>query len=193
LPAVKKAPRSVDELMRTFAHPYRPHILHVLSKQSIASPKEMAFAMKVDVNKLSYHVRELAKLGYLELVRTEQRRGATEHFYRATERAFFDDDEWVRLPLPVRKGITGQMLLATGAAVSTAVAAGTFEGRPDRHHTLLEYDVDETGWKETVEILADAEEKLIEAKAASAERLLKDQDQRIPVAVSMLGFERAKG
>jgi hypothetical protein len=40
---------------------------------------------------VSYHVNELESLGWIELVRTEQRRGATEHFYRGISPNYLDD------------------------------------------------------------------------------------------------------
>jgi hypothetical protein len=37
-------------------------------------------------------------LGYPELVRTAQRRGAIEHYYRAVARPFFSARDWAALP-----------------------------------------------------------------------------------------------
>ncbi len=39
----------------------------------------------MDVSHLAYHIRVLRQLGFIELVETRQRRGALEHFYRATD------------------------------------------------------------------------------------------------------------
>lgn len=41
--------------------------------------------MRQPLSSVSYHVRELAKLGAVELVEEEQRRGSVEHFYEPTE------------------------------------------------------------------------------------------------------------
>jgi predicted transcriptional regulator len=51
-----------------------------------ASPKELAGQLGEKLGNVSYHVRILARLGLIELVRETPRRGAVEHHYRATPR-----------------------------------------------------------------------------------------------------------
>jgi DNA-binding transcriptional ArsR family regulator len=51
------------------------------------SPSQLAVALGEPIGTVSYHVRELAEAGLLELVRTEPRRGALEHFYRVSRPA----------------------------------------------------------------------------------------------------------
>ena len=53
------------------------------------------------------HVRVLEKYDCIELVDTKQRRGATEHFYRATRRQFLSNREWARMPESLRPGLSG--------------------------------------------------------------------------------------
>jgi len=50
------------------------------------SPNELSFELQVYLAKLDYHVDQLHQAGLIELVRTEPRRGATEHFYRRAPR-----------------------------------------------------------------------------------------------------------
>src|ERR1700743_3757578 len=61
------------------------------------APVEVANALGVDLSKASYHSRILLELGCLELVKTEQVRGSTKHYYRATERHLVDDSDWTDL------------------------------------------------------------------------------------------------
>lgn len=51
-----------------------------------ASPKEIAGHLGEKLGNVSYHVRILARLGLIELVRETPRRGAVEHHYRAVPR-----------------------------------------------------------------------------------------------------------
>lgn len=51
-----------------------------------ASPKELAFELGEKLGNVSYHVRILARLGLIELVRETPRRGAVEHHYRSVPR-----------------------------------------------------------------------------------------------------------
>jgi len=73
-----------EALSRAFVHPLRISILEVLAMDGgrILSPNELHHELQAPLSKVSYHVEELAKADLLELVRTEPRRGATEHFYR---------------------------------------------------------------------------------------------------------------
>jgi hypothetical protein len=47
---------------------------------------------------VSYYVEQLVKLGCIEMVAQKKRRGATEHWYRATVKHFIDADTWKRVP-----------------------------------------------------------------------------------------------
>lgn len=51
------------------------------------SPRELAARLSEQLSALSYHVRVLAECRAVELVRTEQIRGSTQHFYRAVVKA----------------------------------------------------------------------------------------------------------
>ena len=51
-----------------------------------ASPKELATSLGEKLGNVSYHVRILARLGLIELIRETPRRGAVEHHYRSVPR-----------------------------------------------------------------------------------------------------------
>jgi DNA-binding transcriptional ArsR family regulator len=63
------------------AHPVRIQILNILGER-VASPNQMAEITGELLGTVAYHVRVLLKLDFIELAKTETRRGATEHFYR---------------------------------------------------------------------------------------------------------------
>lgn len=72
-------------LLDALRHPLRRALLHrYVVAEEPASPKYLANSMRQPLSGVSYHVRELAKLGALEIAEEEQRRGAVEHFYVAT-------------------------------------------------------------------------------------------------------------
>lgn len=179
------------DILKALAHPSRAHALHILNQRT-ASPKELAQEIGTSVGKMAYHVRELHKAGYIELVSTVPRRGATEHFYRGIKRPVFSDEEWAQFPEHARVGIVQEQLKVTGELLSAALASGSFERRDNRHNTLFEAIVDEQGWDETMEVLKEAMEKIEEIQATSAERRLESDEPRIPMAVSLIGFELAE-
>ncbi|HWM54363.1 MAG TPA: winged helix-turn-helix domain-containing protein [Solirubrobacterales bacterium] len=82
---------NVDQrLLKALAHPLRAKALPLFAKGAV-SPIQVAKRLDVDVSHLAYHIRVLRQLGFIELVETRQRRGALEHFYRATSP---DSDEY---------------------------------------------------------------------------------------------------
>lgn len=66
-------------------HPTQMQILEVAKRGGLVSPNGLSVELDVPIGNTSYHVKELVKKGMLELEKTEPRRGAVEHFYRAGE------------------------------------------------------------------------------------------------------------
>src|SRR5919109_1646451 len=91
-------------IAKALSHPMRAQILVILNER-VASPNEIAEMLDERLPNVSYHVRALAELECIELVRTAQRRGAIEHYYRAVRRPFFSDSDWKRLPRSGRQAI----------------------------------------------------------------------------------------
>ena len=97
MPKTKSANDVEQVVAKAFAHPLRVQILIILNER-VASPNLLAQELDQSLNLVAYHVRVLEKYDCIELVDTKQRRGATEHFYRATRRQFLSDSEWSRMP-----------------------------------------------------------------------------------------------
>ena len=74
------------------------------------APNQLARELDLPLGRVSYHIRLLSDLGAIELVRTEPRRGALEHFYRAVTTVWFSEADWQKLPRSARRGILGQNL-----------------------------------------------------------------------------------
>jgi DNA-binding transcriptional ArsR family regulator len=81
----KKGIDPTQALLDALHHPLRRALLHrYVTAEEPTSPKYLAHSMRKPLSSVSYHVRELAKLGAVELVEEEQRRGSVEHFYVVT-------------------------------------------------------------------------------------------------------------
>ena len=119
-----------QQLAKALAHPLRVRILTSLHK-GISSPNQLSQELGEPLGNVSYHVKTLLEYDCVELVKTEPRRGAVEHFYRATERAFFSDSDWAKIPASARKGISGAILETIGQDATEALIAGTHR-RPHR-------------------------------------------------------------
>lgn len=75
---------------KALAHPLRVRVLETIEDLGgLASPKQIAAALKEPLGNVSYHAKALLEFGWLELVKTEPRRGAVEHFYSESEHAAF--------------------------------------------------------------------------------------------------------
>lgn len=80
-------PYSIDQrLAKALTHALRAKALELIAAGP-TSPKAIAAELGVDVRSIAYHVRVLRELEFIELVETQQRRGAVEHIYRLAERA----------------------------------------------------------------------------------------------------------
>lgn len=177
-----------QRLVKALSHPHRLHALKILNERT-ASPIQLAPIVGTTVGRIAYHVRELERLDCIELVETRPVRGATEHFYRATARAFFSADEWVQLPETIRASISGMMITEMWGTVGEAMTAGTFDARDDRHLSWTPMVVDDEGWEELHGILDRALEEVIEVQAASASRIAKTGGSGTRVAAAMTCFE----
>jgi|SRR6476469_5126465 len=77
-----------NDLFNALGHPMRRRILReMLDTSDEVSPRELAAKLSEQLSALSYHVRVLAECKAVELIRTQQIRGSTQHFYRAIVKA----------------------------------------------------------------------------------------------------------
>jgi DNA-binding transcriptional ArsR family regulator len=72
-------------VIKALSHPLRVQILSLLDG-NVRSPKELAGELGEPLGNVSYHVRTLADLDLIELLKKVPRRGAIEHYYRAPSR-----------------------------------------------------------------------------------------------------------
>jgi DNA-binding transcriptional ArsR family regulator len=177
-----------QRLAKALSHPMRTHILAILNER-VASPNEIADMLDERLPNVSYHVRVLLDLGCLELVRTAQRRGAIEHYYRAVQRPFFSDRDWKRLPRSGRRAVSDVALQMIWEDVADAVRAGTFDARLDRHLSRSPFTVDEKGWGELHDLLARTLEQAERIAARSAKRVRAGDGPGIPCEVVVMHFE----
>ncbi len=193
MPKTKNKKEGVEQVVaKAFAHPLRVQILIILNEK-VASPNMLAQHLDQSLNLVAYHVRVLEKYDCIELVDTKQRRGATEHFYRATRRQFLTDSEWSRLPKILRPGLSGAVLKTAFDDVEEALDQNTFDELEDRHLSRTPMVVDRKGWDDAAEVLAETLKRLIEIQAESTERLGTSDEEGIHSKVLMLHFKSPSG
>jgi DNA-binding transcriptional ArsR family regulator len=176
-----------EALLKAISHPLRHRLLGLLDDRT-ASPNELARELGLPLGRVSYHIRLLADLGVIELVRTEPRRGALEHFYRAVTRGWFSEEDWQRLPRAARRGIVGQSLQRIFSDVTAAVDAGGFDG-PVSQVKSTSLELDERGLEELSEVLASTAERVKAINAESADR--RAGVDGVTTELALLHFERS--
>jgi hypothetical protein len=188
LPKTKKKDGVEQIVAKAFAHPLRVQILIILNER-VASPNLLSQELNQSLNLVAYHVRVLEKYDCIELVDTKQRRGATEHFYRATRRQFLSDSEWARMPESLRPGLSGAMLKSVFDDIEEAMSSGTLDEIDDRHLSRTPMVVDQQGWDETATLLRETLDRLLAIQADASARIAQGDEAGILAKVEMLHFK----
>lgn len=163
-------PDHIDQrLVRAMAHPVRIQILEILSER-VASPNMIATELETGLSHVAYHTRALDRCGCLELVQTAQKRGATEHFYKARPRAFIGDQAWRSVPPSIRGAISAASLQTFMDKAVAALEAGTMDEREDTTFSWMPLHLDEQGWQEVTAILRGATDRVVKAQEDSNRR-----------------------
>ena len=166
------------ETVKALSHPLRVQILRLLEEKDM-SPVEIANAMGLPVNRVSYHMRQLARFDLIKLVKTTPRRGAVEHHYRLQARPRISDKAWGQVPEIVKQAMTGAAVSQILEHVHTSAATGGFD-RPDAHLSRTDVTLDERGWTDMSKELEATLKRLDKIHAASSERLKKaDHDGQV--------------
>jgi DNA-binding transcriptional ArsR family regulator len=176
------------DLVKALGHELRVEILGILNER-MASPNELSKELGEGLSQVSYHVKVLKDYKTITQVKTVPRRGAVEHYYRATSSAFLTDRDWHSLPASVRPGLSADLLeLITGDAVRS-LEEEVFDRREDRHMSRTPLLLDEEGWQEVQQCLGDALKGVLKAQKKASTRLNRSGEDGFNACVSLLGFE----
>jgi DNA-binding transcriptional ArsR family regulator len=181
----------LDEgLIKALAHPLRWRIVESLVERGEASPVELSRLLDQPLATVSHHVRVLRDLRSIELTRTEQRRGAIEHYYRAVMPAFFDDAQWELVPKPLRRGLAGQVFRQVFSESATAGGKGAFDA-VGAHLDRMIVELDDQAWQDVSEALIDLLRRIQTIQGESDARRDEETDARVSEIV-LMHFEIAE-
>lgn len=183
-------PELIDQrLVRALAHPLRIKILEILTER-VASPNLISDNLGTGLSHVAYHTRALDKCGCLELVDTAQRRGATEHFYKASPHSFIGDRIWRRVPRALLGGISGATLQSFMDRAVAALEAGTIDEREDTTLYWMPVLLDEQGWKEVTATMEETVDKVLVIQEGSRERIARRKGRgAISAIIGVASFE----
>jgi hypothetical protein len=149
----------------------------------------LAQQLDESLNLVAYHVRVLEKYDCIKLVDTKQRRGATEHFYRATRRQLLTDEQWASMPASLRPGMASAVLKSIFEDIEIASKAGTLEEVDDVHISRTPMVLDTQGWSDVAELLNESLDRILEIQAEATQRLGESNAEGTLSRVHLLHFK----
>jgi len=152
-----------------------------------ASPSDLARRVGRPLNVVAYHTRILLDLGFIELIRTERRRGGTAHVYRACTSPVVDDDVWFELPPQIRRMLVRGLLLTVADDSRAAALAGGFDAATS-HLSRWPVQLDDTGRRAIADLLR---RLLDDFDAIQADADRRGSPERRRVDVALMGFRPA--
>jgi DNA-binding transcriptional ArsR family regulator len=179
---------AIDQrIMKALSHPLRVRMLTLLN-QKVSSPSELAEELDEPLGNVSYHMRFLADLNMVKLVRTEPRRGAVEHYYEALEPPLISDNDWAQLPVALRRSLSDSTLSQIARDLKGAAKQGGFD-RKNIHVSRVALTLDEQAWDELSEMLADVLDRVRRLQEQSNKRAKRSNGTSIPTALVLMQFE----
>jgi DNA-binding transcriptional ArsR family regulator len=179
---------AIDQrIMKALSHPLRVRMLTLLN-QKVSSPSELAEELDEPLGNVSYHMRFLADLNMVKLVRTEPRRGAVEHYYEALEPPLISDNDWAQLPVALRRSLSDSTLSQIARDLKGAAKQGGFD-RKNIHVSRVALTLDEQAWDELSEMLADVLDRVRRLQEQSNKRAKRANGTSIPTALVLMQFE----
>jgi DNA-binding transcriptional ArsR family regulator len=173
-----------EALIKALAHPLRWQIIESLVERGEASPVELARLLDQPLATVSHHVRVLRDLRSIELTRTEQRRGAIEHYYRAIMPAFFDDEQWELIPKTLRRGLAGQVFRQVFSEAALAGGEGAFDA-VGAHLDRMIVELDDQAWEDVSDALLDLLRRIQTIQSESDARRTEASAARVSEIVLM--------
>lgn len=162
-------------LIKALAHPTRVAILDLMNAGEW-SPNELKTALGEGLSQISYHVKVLRDLEMIQLTKTEPRRGAVEHFYRAIERAFVPSGVASDIPKVAQRIIGSGILENIDADVSASLESGRFYERDDWHVGWVPTDLDEQGCQDAEKLADEFIEDFLKIETEAVNRRAKSKD-----------------
>lgn len=182
-------------LTKVFVDPLR---IKVLAECSIREMSPKLFYEEFgggSLSRVSRAFEVLVEYDWLRQTRTEtggKRRGAVEHFYRATGLAMFDEATWPQVPPTMQNAFTWRIFETFAGQVKEAIEAGTMDAREDRHFSWTPLRLDQQGWDNVIAQVDSIFYFLIEEQDKADARMTETSEEPIPMTVALAAFESPK-
>lgn len=145
------------------------------------------------ISRVTQNFEKLEEHGWLRRIRSEGpgggRRGCVEHFYRATDLAFFDLETWALLPYSIRVAFSWNTFKQIAARLREAIEAGTFEARRGSGLSSRSLLLDRVGWECLIEAVNAQFVALFEEQEDARLRMYHSGEAPIRASVIQITFE----
>jgi helix-turn-helix protein len=177
------------DLHKALSHRLRMEILTLLTERMKASPVEMSRELKAPVGDVSHHVKQLVKYGCAEEVETRPRRGAVEHFYRATARPTIWAEDLEKMGALARQLFSGHIIQMVLGDLEEGIGGDTIDGDVDSQLTRVPMSLDAEGRRELLALHERTLEETYEVQARSDARRGKSGEEAVRISSCQLCFE----
>jgi DNA-binding transcriptional ArsR family regulator len=185
-------PRGLDQtFVKALAHELRVDILTILTER-VASPNELAKELGEGLSQVSYHVNVLKDCDRIELVKTEPRRGAVEHSYRATSKTLLPAKAWRKIKGALRTVVGGGLASDLFDDLAEAMSAHKLT-KEDSHISRVVGSFDAEGRRKVKAIGERATKEVEDEQRASSARAAKAQSSTVALrqySFGVLAFEK---
>jgi predicted ArsR family transcriptional regulator len=172
------------------SHPLRERILYAMhSPERRCSATDIAEETGIDVKRLSYHMRELATLGFIEQVAQRPVRGSLEKIYAPAKKLEAWELEYSSMPSALKRTLAATVLKTGVLTLGAAIDKGTFEARDDAMLGQDTFWADEQAAQESMAALEEALKRLLEIRQEAKARLAAAGEEGFPISYLLAGYE----
>jgi len=186
--------RAIDQgFVKSLSHELRVEILTILTER-MASPNELAKMLDEGLSQVSYHVTVLKNYERIELVKAEPRRGAVEHYYRATSKTLLPAKTWRGVKKGLRAVVGGGLASDLFNDLADALTAKKL-AEADNHICRMPLVLDAEGRKNVEAIAGRFTNEVEDEQRASAARAAKANGNAADIkgyTVGVLAFEDSR-
>jgi predicted ArsR family transcriptional regulator len=172
------------------SHPLRIRILYGMnSPERRRSATDIATETGIDVKRVSYHMRELATMGFIEQVDERPVRGSLEKIFAPIKGVEAWDLEYTQMPIALKQILAANVLAHGVTALGAAVDSGTFDARDD---SMLGQDTmltDERGADEALAVIDEALKSLLKIREDAKARRAETGEEGVLISYLVAGYE----
>lgn len=182
-------------LSKVFADELCLKIVAELNLREMSAPQFHEEFGGAPVSGIRRRFKMLAEIGWLKKVGDKtggRRRGATEHFYRATGPAIFDNCTWFDVPDSIKATYRWRTFEGLAEQVKEAIEAGTFEARTDNHLSWSLLLLDQLGWERVTAAVDALLAFFLEERDRAEDRIADSGESPVTMTVALAAFESPK-